>query len=229
MIFNFATRKVAIIAATAIAFSMTTVAFAGGPDRMAMPSEPSQSTNHLWSAIISTGYTNYSHMYAGDGQTPIARLAIARSFKTTASHWGFGIETGVQTGNTMRLENSQATFNLLGAFSPIQTTVKPMLDLLLTAKKSFSDNPLFLIGKAGIAYRRWQFDNVNTINDLSEINAEAQMGVGYQINERTDLDFLYQGIFGGNPNFTANIATGTGHVSDIPIQQGACLSLSVGV
>lgn len=199
-------------------------AFAGGPDHMTMPSEQLTQA-HPWSAIISAGYTNYSNMYSNDGQTAIAGLAINRSI-FARNNWLFGIEAGVQTGNTMRLEENQAIFNLLGVFAPVSTTEKPILDLTATLKKSFVNSPFFLEGKAGIAYRRWQFDNINSVNDLSQVGFEAQAGAGYHINHRTDLSLLYQGIFGGNPHLTANGTTGTGIVSNIPTQNGILLSLS---
>ena len=180
-----------------------------------------------WSGIISAGYTDYSNMYSGDGGTGLARLAIARSVYAL-KHWNFGLEVGMQNGNTMRLESTQAALDLLGGI-PIQTTVKPEFDLLASIKETFENTPFFLIGKAGIAYRRWQFNNLNqqTINDLSQVNAEVQAGLGYDINARINLSVLYQGIFGSNPNLTVNTTAGTGTVSNIPMQNGALLSLSV--
>src|SRR3990167_8388858 len=199
------------------------VAFAGGPDHMAMPAPP-PIVQDPWSVITSAGYTNYSNMYSHDGQTAIARLAIARSIYTH-NDWRFGIEAGVQTGNTMRLEANQAAFDLLGSYVPIQTTVKPILDLLVTVEKAFVRTPIFLQGKAGMAYRRGQFNNINTVNDLSQVGFEMQLGAGLHINQHTDLSLLYQGIYGGNPNLAVNTAAGTGAVSNIPTQNGALLSL----
>ncbi|MDP1573909.1 MAG: hypothetical protein Q8L78_03115 [Coxiellaceae bacterium] len=184
-------------------------------------------TNRPWSFIIGAGYTDYADMYSDDGQTGVARLAVARNVYTV-NDWAFGVEVGMQNGNTMRLESTQAALDLLDGI-PIETTVKPVFDLLASVKKTIASSPFFLVGKAGIAYRRWQFNNLNqqTIDDLSEVNAEIQAGVGYAINSKIHLSFLYQGIYGGNPSLTVNTTAGTGSVSNIPMQNGALFSLSV--
>ncbi len=192
------------------------------PTAAAMATTP---TSHLWSVIASLGYTNYQNMYLNDGQTAVGRVAIGRELFTKQQTL-FGLELGLQNGNSMRVGASQATLNKLGGL-PIQSTVKPMLDLLLTAKTAtFSTIPIFGQLKGGVAYRRWQFENRTSVNDISNLAAEIQVGVGVPLNPTTSLSLLYQGIYGGSPNFTANSADGTGHVSTIPVQQGILLSLS---
>lgn len=194
-----------------------------------------QQTLSSWSSIISLGYTNYNHMYSGDGQTPIGRLAIARNF-IDFNCFKFGLEIGYQNGNTMRLDVRQETLDLLGGL-PIQSTIKPMLDLLVTTKTpTLGTTPFFAALKGGIAYRRWQFDDRNSINDKSQIAGEVQAGLGYQINNRADLTFYYQGIYDGQPNFkliseehNGEYHYSRGHVSNIPIQNAVLLSLSFNV
>lgn len=188
-----------------------------------------------WSATLSLGYTNYNHMYSGDGQTPVGRLAVGRRL-IAFNCFEFGIEAGYQNGNTMRLDVPQETLDLIGGL-PIQSTAKSMLDLLITAKTpTFGSTPFFAALKGGIAYRRWQFDDRSTINDRSQLAGEVQAGLGYQISKRADLTLYYQGIYGGQPNFKVNryevddeIYYSGGHVSNIPIQNGALLSLSFNV
>lgn len=182
-------------------------------------------TRHPWSVIGSIGYTNYQNMYLNDGQTAVLRLALGRDlFKVNL--WTIGLEGGVQNGNTMRLYAPQSTLDILGEL-PIQTTVKPLIDLLFTLKAPpFSKTPFIPLFKGGLAARRWQFSDRDSINNLSKIGGEVQAGFAYPINKRINLSVLYQGIFGSNPDFQVNAAAETGHVSDIPIQNGVLLSLS---
>ena len=181
--------------------------------------------NHPWSFIGSLGYTNYQNFYHDDGQTGIVRLAIGKSILYTHS-LDLGFELGVQNGNTMRFGPS-AELLALGALLPIQSTVKPVIDLLATVKStSLGDSDIFALLKGGIAYRRWQFNDRITINDLSQAAGEVQAGFGYPLTRAVNLSLLYQGIYGSNPNLIVNTTAFTGHVSNIPIQQGVLLSLA---
>jgi len=188
----------------------------------------SASDNHPWSVTASLGYTDYQQAYQSDGQTALGRLAIDRAL-FIKKHTALGLELGVQNGNSMRLDAPQATLDVLGGL-PIQSTVKPLLDLLATAKtEALGKSLVFAQVKGGIAYRRWQFEDRTSVSNLSNIAGELQAGFGIPLSQTTNLSLLYQGIYGGNPNFTVNATNGTGHVSTIPIQQGALLSLSVTV
>ena len=199
---------------------------------------PLSDEQHPWSVIGSLGYTEYSHFYnggpaadpsaqaaIGDGQTALGRFAISRdlgSFKTVR----FGVEIGVQNGNTARLAIPQVTLDEIGGVPP-QVTIKPMLDLLATASwQPVESIPVFGLIKPGIAYRRMQVNDRVTFNDLSEVAFELQAGLGARISDKASLSLNYQGIFDGNTTYTINSKLFTGHISNIPVQNGLLLSLS---
>ena len=182
--------------------------------------------HQTWSVTASLGYTNYQAMYLNTGQTMLGRLAIGKEFFTKEA-FGFGMELGVQNGNSMQLGASDEALNVLGGL-PIQSTVKPVFDVLATLSTApIGRSILFGQLKGGVAYRSWQFEDRHSINNLSRLAGEVQAGLGFQLSERTKLSLLYQGIFGGNPKFSVNPITETGHVNSIPIQQGLLLSLSL--
>lgn len=188
-----------------------------------------------WSVIGNLGYTAYQHAYdgipvgqkaIGDGQTAVGRFAIARDF-SSFKNVHFGAEVGVQTGNTMRLGISQESLEELGALLPVQTTIKPILDLLATATFfPLGSKPVFGVVKGGIAYRRMQINDRVTFNDLSEVAFEVQAGIGMNITDRASLSLNYQGILDGRTRYTINTTTFTGDISNIPGQNGILLSLS---
>lgn len=167
-------------------------------------------------------------MVGTTGQTAVERLAMNHDI-ISRNDWAAGVELGVQTGNSMSLSASQVAQNALTSGLPIQTTIKPMIDLLATVKKILGTSSFFLEGKAGAAYRRWQFNNLSTIGDLSQFAPELQVGMGYQINLHVSMSLLYQGIYGRTPNLVVNTTTGVGSVSQIPSQNGLLLSLSMAV
>ncbi len=200
------------------------------------------------SYIGGVGYTWFENAYSGggnsdpsaqgaigDGQTSFQRIAIAKDLGTWHfGGWDYGYmhrvrwggEVGVQTGNIMRLGASQATLDLLGGM-PIQLNVKPTLDLLAAATVQATDElPAFGVLKAGIAYRRLQINDRVTVNDLSQVAFDMQAGIGMDVSEHGKLSLVYQGIFGGNPNFTVNTAAATGHIAAIAIQNGVLLNLA---
>ncbi len=220
----------AVIIAAGCALSLNTIAGTMGV--------PIAEEYRPWSVIGSLGYTWYQHAYdgipvgqaaIGDGQTALGRFAIARDFGSF-KNVHFGAEVGVQSGNTMRLGISQESLADLGAFLPVQTTVKPMLDLLATATfQPLGSTPVFGIVKGGIAYRRMQINDRVTFNDLSEVAFEVQFGLRMHITERASLSLNYQGIFNGKTKYTINTTEFTGHISNIPNQNGILLSLSYAV
>lgn len=198
-------------------------ALAGGSHIPAISLE-SENEDNRWSIIASLGYGQYQSMYRDDGQTAIGRLAIAAELLTTRQT-AFGLELGVQSGNRMRFEIPQSTLDVLGGV--VRTTVKPMLDLLITANTNpLSESLLFTQIKGGIAYRQWQMDS-DLINSKSELAGEVQAGFGYPLTEITSLNLLYQGVFGGNPKFHLSPLNETGRISTIPIQHGVLFGLSV--
>lgn len=197
-------------------------AIAGSMGAVAAP------VSHPWSVTSSLGYTVYQDMYRSDGQTALGRLAIGRDAYTgRVLIWG--LEVGVQSGNTMRYYPSQAAIDALGGL-PIQTTVKPMLDVLATLKTaSFGVIPVFVQLKGGAAYRRWQFNDRDSIHDKSQIAGEVQAGLGYAVSERSSVSVSYQGVFGRNPDFRFNADSATARVSNISVQNGVLLALTLTV
>ena len=185
-----------------------------------------QANSRSWSVTASLGYTNYQNMNQATGQTMLGRLAFGKEFFSRGP-LGFGLELGGQNGNSMQLSASPAQLETLGSL-PIQSTVKPIFDVLATVRTApLGASSLFGQLKGGVAYRRWQFEDRDSINNLSQLAGEIQAGLGFPLSERTNLSLLYQGIFGGNPKFSVNTVNETGHVDSIPIQQGLLLSLSL--
>ncbi len=193
---------------------------------------------HRLSVIGSIGYTNYNDAYKGgpsadelaqsaigDGQTPVGRFAIGWYVGNVKSA-DIGLELGLQSGNTMRIDVAQTTLNIMGGL-PIQTTVKPMLDLLVTATwQPLQRAPVFAIIKGGIAYRRMQVNDRVTVNDLSEVAFEAQAGLGVHVIDAVNLSLTYQGIFDGNLEYTVNDSLLIAHQHHIPNQNGVLLNIS---
>lgn len=200
-------------------------------------SSQSPTDAHPWSAIGSLGYTAYQNSYGDNGQTALGRFAIGKDLFNFGSgsarfnmlnnfNSNFGVEVGVQSGNRMPIAISEADMTTLGGL-PIWTTVQPMLDALATLKLApVANDTFFGIVKGGVAYRRWQMDR-DTVNNLYQIAGEAQAGVGMSISQSATLSLLYQGVYGANPNFSVNSIALTGHVGNIPVQNGALLSLSM--
>lgn len=184
--------------------------------------------NLPWSIIASLGYTYFENGYQNDGQTVLGRLAIDKELYHSIQI-AIGAELGVQNGNTMRLTTSNGAIDTLGGL-PIQTTIKPILDLLVTVKtEPFIKLPAFGLVKGGVAYRQWQLNDRTSVNNIQNIAGEVQAGLGMTLNQQASLSLLYQGIYGGNPNFQTNAIKSTGHLNNIPIQQGILFSLSYNV
>lgn len=195
-------------------------------------------TSDLWSVTASLGYTVYEDMYQGDGQTPVGRFAIDRNVLNfdihklnvrnffSSSVAELGAEIAVQNGNTMRINVPQSTLDILGGL-PIQTTLKPMFDFLLTLKlPALTQIPVLPLVKGGFAYRRWELDDRISVPDKSQIAGTVQAGLGYQITERAMVNLMYQGVYGGPVNFTVNSSSFTGNISNIPVQNGVLLGVN---
>lgn len=195
----------------------------------ALPSEEVPDTTNTpspWSVTASVGYTVFENMYENEGQTPVGRLAFDKGI-LNIKNLDIGVELGVQNGNSMRLNVSQADLDLLGG-APVQTTVNPIIDLLATiTTKPIKNTAIFAQIKGGIAYRSWQFEDRTSINPVSNIAGEVQAGLGVALSKMSKLSLLYQGIYGGNSNFVVNGSTEAAHVSQIPIQNGVLLSMNI--
>lgn len=85
---------------------------------------------------------------------------------------------------------------------------------------------MFGLIKPGIACRRLQVNDRVTFNDRSEVAFELQAGLGMRISDQANLSLNYQGIFDSNTTYTINTITSTGHISNIPMQNGLLLSLA---
>ena len=189
-----------------------------------------------WSILGSLGYTFYEAAYSGtpqnyaptsaigDGETALGRFAIARSF-WTYDKLNFGLETGIQSGNQFRLNISQPIVENFGGLLP-QITIKPQLDLLATMHYQPQQFIFMGILKLGVAWRRMQIDDRNTLNDLSQAGFEAQLGAGCDITPSANLSLNYQFIYNGQANFTYDSQQQIGHISNIPNQNGILLSLA---
>lgn len=195
----------------------------------ALPSEDVHNDIRMsapWSVTASIGYTNFENMYAHEGQTAVGRLAFDKGF-LHIKNIDLGVELGVQNGNSMRLNVSQADLDILGG-APVQTNVNPIVDLLATLTTTpLLNTPIFAQVKGGIAYRSWEFEDRTSINPISNVAGEVQAGVGIALSKISQLSVLYQGIYGGNSNFIVNATDEVGSVSSIPIQNGILLSINV--
>lgn len=141
------------------------------------------------------GYGIIDGAITQDGQMAQERLSLG--VRTPAYHHVlFGLELGVQSGNTMRLSTSKKTLELTGGL-PIQSTLNPPLDALITLNYQIRpDSPLALIAKGGIAYRQLHLNDRTSVQDtLSKVNGEFQAGLGYKLTEHIQLTAMYQGIY----------------------------------
>lgn len=179
-----------------------------------------------WSVTASIGYTNFDNMYANEGQTPTGRLAFDKGLLNIKTI-DIGVELGIQNGNSMRLNVSQADLDILGG-APIQTNVSPIVDLLATLTTApLLNTPLFAQVKGGIAYRSWTFEDRTSINPISNVASEVQAGFGIALSKMSQLSLLYQGIYGGKASFIIDATEEVGQVSSIPIQNSIFLSINV--
>lgn len=183
-----------------------------------------------WIFTGGLGYTKFQNAFENDGDTALGRLSIGKEFYRTdemayGSELAFGLEIGLQTGNSMRVAIPPRT-DILGGLI-IQTEIKPELDLLLTLRTNTLENyPIFMQIKGGIAYRQWQFEELDLIGNVSKVSPELQFGLGYLINDSAFITLSYQGIYGGSPEFVLNTSNFTVSVNNIPTQNAILLGLS---
>ena len=197
--------------------------FAGS---MGAPPPPPVVDTCPWSITGSVGYAGLDGAYGGQGQTAIGRLGIGKIFRDVGRS-SLGWELGVQNGTTMQLLIPQATLDLLGGV-PVTVAVNPLIDLLGTLRFTpVSTTAAFMDIKLGAAYRRMDVLIRETVNNKSQFAGEVQAGFGVPITDAATLSILYQGIFGGDVNFRANATERTGLISNIPVQNGVLMSLSL--
>ena len=180
---------------------------------------------HPWSVTASLGYTSYEYGAHGTGQTPVGRLAMGKALCDFGPS-SFGLELGVQNGNEMHLLIPQARLTPLGGM-PLEATITPLLDLLATLRISVAPtSTVFIDLKGGAAYRRMYVDRAR-VNQKSQFAGEFQGGVGMPITDSSTISILYQGVYGGSLDFTVNTTALTGHISNIPVQNGVLVSLNI--
>ncbi len=171
------------------------------------------------------GYGSVDGAYHNDGQVTQGRLTLGLH-AAEYNNILFGMEAGVQSGNTMRLSASSAVTTASGGL-PIQSTLKPVLDLLVTFKARLTPSyPLFGIVKGGIAYRQLQLnDRASSADNLKKINGELQAGLGFSVTDHILLTAFYQGIYSGNNAGVSVSSDGDITISRIPTQQAGFMGI----
>lgn len=183
------------------------------------------SQDQPWSVSASAGAGNYQ-VNSSDKSTAIGRLALANELML-AGNIALGLELGLQTGTRIKVDIQRETFQALRKWIPMQTTLSPTLDLLITTKSDPLGNSDFCPIKGGLAYRHWRDARV-PLNDISQLAGEIQAGFGYPITALASLSLLYQGIFSGNgPNLHLDTSNQKEQLSNIPTLHALLVGLSV--
>lgn len=210
----------------ALGLAATFAASAGGYTPSPAPVMPIEESS--WHYGIGIGFTNFDGMMLKDGQSVVGRLSIAKDIKQY-NDFTFGVELGMQTGNQSRLKLTTTQDIDLGQVA-VQTFIKPMADLLITAAKPINDKTSAFI-KGGIAFRQMHFDR-DTINTLRKVNPELQVGLSMKVSDSSSISLAYQGVFAGKVDLVttnpgAALGGGTGVVKNIASQHGVLLTLSM--
>lgn len=186
----------------------------------------STSQDQPWSVAASAGSGNYQAP-SRDKNTAIGRLALANELML-AGNIALGLELGLETGNRIKLDLAKETLNVIKKWIPLQTTLAPTFDLLITAKSDpLGSSDLFAQLKGGLAYRHWQADFI-PYNNISQLSGEIQAGFGYSLTALASLSLLYQGIFSNNgPNYYFDLYSRSEQLSNIPTLHAILVGLSV--
>jgi hypothetical protein len=185
------------------------------------------SQDQPWSFILSFGNGKYQHVYPDDSQSAIGRLAVGNELLLTGDY-AVGVEVGLQNGNHLRLEVPDETLAVLGWY-PVRSTLGPILDLLVTAKSDpLFGSDFFAQFKGGVAYRHWGVRSTPSA-ELFRLNGEFQAGIGYPMSPLANLSLLYQGVYGGNPNFYFNSPSNTNNVANIPTLHSLLFGFTVNI
>lgn len=215
---------------SALIFCETVFGMGSTPNSIAKTNAPVVTDNafKFWHISAGMGYTNYRNTSSNDGSIATGRFALGfdpiHLQKTT-----LGLETGIQSGNTMKIDVSQDILHKMGG-TAISSTVRPMVDLLATVHLSLNKaDTVFLVLKGGAAYRQLQFDR-DTIPNKAQISPELQVGLGFKISSSAKLIAYYQGIYGGDMGFETHeidAYSSSGSVQNIPTQYGGFLSIEM--
>lgn len=183
------------------------------------------SQDQPWSVIASFGTSKYEYVNPKDKSTAVGRLAVGNELML-AGDYALGLELGLQSGAHLKLDIPKETLVLLG-WIPARTTLGPMLDLLITAKSDPIGNSVFFAQlKGGVAYRYLEI-NQNSMKDVSKLAGEIQAGLGFPVSALANLNLLYQGVFGSDPEVQMNTNRKIEHISNIPPLHAILLGLSV--
>lgn len=207
---------------TAIYIFFINALFAG-----AMGTESNNQLPPLYLGVYG-GYGHFDSTYKSDGNYAQGRLAFGVQLKQMANN-SIGLELGLQSGNSMRLDGSEQLLNSAygtPAITPL-ANLKPVIDGLATIRGKFkSDCTLFYLLKGGIAYRQLHLEDRTSSRDtLNEIAPEMQVGVGMNITSNMVATIFYQGIYSNS-----NVGIGIDAVADttiqhIPTQQAGFIGL----
>lgn len=177
-----------------------------------------------WTVDGAFGMAFYPNMANHDGQSAMGRLSLGYALFSDIDAQ-LNLEAGIQSGNTMRLLLPKESIDVLGGL-PIDAKMKPMLDILISAKVlPWSNSPMMMWLKGGITYRQLQLDR-DSVPDLSQFSPEIQAGLGYQINQQAAIKLGYQYIFGKQSELIVNPLAEEGVLHHIPMQQALMLGVS---
>lgn len=173
---------------------------------------------------ISGGYGSYSHILEDDRTTGVIRFSLGLDFLANPNT-SLGLETGIQTGNRMRIDSSNAV-DAIGV-APVFLEIKPVIDLLATVKffsTQFKPN-LFL--KGGIAYAEGMIDSI-TIPNKNQLLPELQIGTEFGLTTNYSLIVYYQNQFGGQARLEhIDLNNGSAQLSRIPSFQAGFIGLRI--
>lgn len=186
------------------------------------------SSTQNWMLIASGGYDHFADAINSDGSTAVARLALNRQLFQSGS-FDVGLEAGIQNGVNMRPVVTEQTLDALGG-TPVLATIKPVVELLSTISKHFSDNGSFSgFAKLGVAYRSMTFDR-DTIPNINKISPDLHLGISSKVSDSVSLMLYYQVVFGSDSDIKATSyplpANNLGTASSMPTQQGVLLGVA---
>lgn len=196
-----------------------------------------QWTPNQWSIIPSIGYSSYQSkmLYNRDSNIPLARLGVNYIWKEVYKASLIGVELGIQNGNTMRVHAPKscacsASEVCEGSPLPIQSTISPLLDLLVTLKTFKNSKGLpHLIVKGGVAYRKWQFNDRDNINNRSALAGETQFGLEYLVTNRMSVNLVYQQIYGSGSKIINDSISDSFYARGMPSQYGILIGFNYNV
>jgi hypothetical protein len=181
-------------------------------------------SSNRWFVDGALGMSYTDNITNKTNQTAIGRLSLGTTLLSLTT-WSADAEIGVQSGSTFRLAFPKESIDALGGV-PIEVTIQPFLDVLGGLKvKPWTNLPMELWFKGGLAYRMMQTDR-DEVNDISEVDPELQVGLGYHLTKQATLTLGYQIIFGKKPQLTIKPENESGYLHHVPQQQAFLLGFS---